>query len=235
MVRTVNGPVILWGLTLCGNIGNGRSPLMSALARQVPVARGPRLPSSSGESRPHACSFKTYAITFGDGKPKLHDGDLCAKAVEAGAAFIVPAPADLGAGVTLVGETSLTHLSRPADPKAAVAEQHRETIPRNEFLCWARVDGTPSVLLADASGRLHFMQLKLDARGHVNGIQSHVLGTATCAYCMSYLDAGVIFIGSRVGNSQLVRLAEEPQGPHQTFTQVLPASTALTPGRPRLR
>lgn len=178
-------------------------------------------------STQHACSFKTYAVSVSKAKPTLHDAELRAAHVDAGATFIVPTPADLGGGATLIGETSITHLARSTDPKAAVADQHREVIPRNGFLCWAPVEGNASTLLADASGRLHLMQLLPAGRGRVGGVQVHALGAATYASCMAYLDTGVVFIGSRVGNSQLLRLAETPQGPDQTFTQVRPKQVCV--------
>ena len=64
------------------------------------------------------------------------------------------------------------------------------------------------------------LQVEADTDGRVRKINLNLLGRSTIAYCMSYLDSGLVFIGSRVGNSQILRCfeAEQPDTPH--FTKV---------------
>lgn len=57
------------------------------------------------------------------------------------------------------------------------------------------------------------------------------LGETSIAECIVYLDNGVVFVGSRFGDSQLIRLSSEPQGPDKTFVTVLESYTNLAPIR----
>lgn len=50
----------------------------------------------------------------------------------------------------------------------------------------------------------------------------------TIPECITYLDNGVVFIGSRLGDSQLVKLNTEPDG-HGNFVNVMQSFNNLGP------
>ena len=52
--------------------------------------------------------------------------------------------------------------------------------------------------------------LTTDANGQqVESLKMQTLGETSCASTISYLDAGVVFIGSSFGDSQLIRLNQD--------------------------
>ena len=50
------------------------------------------------------------------------------------------------------------------------------------------------------------------AGGAVTGLKVQPLGRTSVPSTLSYLDSGAVFVGSRQGDSQLVRLSAEPVG-----------------------
>ncbi|KAF1772263.1 HAD-like domain [Phytophthora cactorum] len=62
-------------------------------------------------------------------------------------------------------------------------------------------------LLADQYGTLSVVALQHTGK-EVSGVHLEVLGETNIASCLSYLDNGVVFIGSTFGDSQLVKLTQ---------------------------
>ena len=89
-------------------------------------------------------------------------------------------------------------------------------------LCPIDADGFRH-LLSDANGVLHLLVLQ-QAAGAVAGLALQPLGETAAASTLSYLDNGVVFVGSAGGNSQLVRLQEAPdeQGSHVEVLETYP-------------
>ena len=58
-------------------------------------------------------------------------------------------------------------------------------------------------LLGDHMGNLHLLVLQHDGE-HVVGLKTEPLGRISAPSTISYLDNGVVYIGSSVGDSQLV-------------------------------
>ena len=54
------------------------------------------------------------------------------------------------------------------------------------------------------------------------------LGGTSIAACLCYVDAGVVFIGSRYGDAQLVRLLEQPND-HDSFIEEIDSFTNIGP------
>ena len=74
-----------------------------------------------------------------------------------------------------------------------------------------RIDADGSrLLLGDSSGRLYVLALVRDASGGVAALKLEALGETSAASTLSYLDNGIVFVGSAWGDSQLVRLRAEP-------------------------
>ncbi len=60
------------------------------------------------------------------------------------------------------------------------------------------------------SGRLFMLLLeredKMDGTISVKDLKVELLGETTIAECITYLDNGVVYIGSRLGDSQLIKV-----------------------------
>ena len=69
-------------------------------------------------------------------------------------------------------------------------------------------------LLGNMAGQLFMLLLlkeeKMDGTRVVKDLKLELLGETTIPECMTYLDNGYVYIGSRLGDSQLVRLNVEP-------------------------
>ena len=69
---------------------------------------------------------------------------------------------------------------------------------------------------------------KMDGRVAVRDIKIELLGEVSIPECLTYLDNGVVFIGSRFGDSQLVKLnvtADE----NNSYVAVMETFTNLAP------
>ncbi|KAK6013748.1 CPSF A subunit region [Ostertagia ostertagi] len=89
-------------------------------------------------------------------------------------------------------------------------------------------------LLADDHGILYMLVLDVDTKSpnpSVKDLKIESLGETTIAECLVYLDNGVLFIGSRFGDSQLVRLTSQPNPENNSFVQILQTFTNLAPIR----
>ncbi|PKS09256.1 hypothetical protein jhhlp_003870 [Lomentospora prolificans] len=107
-------------------------------------------------------------------------------------------------GVVVVGETSVQY----------VDSQDFSTIESplpegNVFIAWESYDVT-RYFLADDFGRLHLLTLVTDGTA-VTGIEVSPLGpiTTSRASTLVYMGAGLLFVGSHYGNSQLIRVDVE--------------------------
>ena len=144
--------------------------------------------------------FKTYEIDFKkedffeSGNP-LNDCDPTASILQA-----VPMP--LG-GALIVGERLV--LYKPFIGKNAVAME----VPNISFKCITRVDkqGT-RWLLGDCEGKLFLLSLLLDKESQsvVISIGFEFMGIITIPSCLSYIDKGIVFVGSTSGDHQLIQL-----------------------------
>ena len=79
-------------------------------------------------------------------------------------------------------------------------------------------------LLGDMSGRLFMLLLereeKMDGNIAVKDLKVELLGETTIAECITYLDNGVVYVGSRLGDSQLIKVYLFLQLPSMGFFRV---------------
>jgi DNA damage-binding protein 1 len=97
---------------------------------------------------------------------------------------------------------------------------------------YGRVDEDGSrILLGDHQGQLYLLMLLQDGLHRVTGLALEILGRTSAASTISYLDNGVVFIGSTMGDSQLVRLHPQPVNTAQptNFIETLETFTNLGP------
>lgn len=80
--------------------------------------------------------------------------------------------------------------------------------------CWEQAHGKVDedgsrYLLGDYVGNLYLLVLQHDGE-HVAGLKLEPLGRTSAPSTLTYLDNGVVFVGSSGGDSQLVRLKPSP-------------------------
>lgn len=147
--------------------------------------------------------------------------------VETEATMLIPVPSPLGGAIVIGQESIIFH---DGMTYVAVAPPIIKTSTIN---CYARVDAKGCrYLLGNMSGQLFMLFLETDetVKGllYVKDIKVELLGEISIPECITYLDNGVLFIGSRLGDSQLVKLntvADENGAyvvPMETFTNLGP-------------
>lgn len=131
-----------------------------------------------------------------------------------GASHLIPL-SDPPYGLLVVGETRITYwheknrdvIIQPCDPTV--------------FVAWEQIDNQRYVL-ADDYGKLYLLMLQLNFEEKVEGWKLDMLGAASRANVLVYLDAGRIFLGSHQGDSQLIRIIEGGIEIEQTFSNIAP-------------
>ncbi|XP_045776166.1 DNA damage-binding protein 1 [Maniola jurtina] len=147
--------------------------------------------------------------------------------VETEASILIPVPSPLG-GAIVIGQESIVY--HDGQSYVAVAPPQIKLTP---ISCYCRVDGRGlRYLLGDIAGRLFMLLLelqeKMDGTQAVKDLKVEFLGDIPIPECMTYLDNGVVFIGSRLGDSALVRLSATRDEacqyvqPMETFTSLAP-------------
>ncbi|XP_062536112.1 DNA damage-binding protein 1 [Armigeres subalbatus] len=147
--------------------------------------------------------------------------------VETEATMLIPVPTPLG-GAIVIGQESVVY--HDGDSYVAVAPP---IIKQSTINCYARVDSKGfRYLLGNMSGHLFMMFLETEenAKGQlsVKDIKVELLGDITIPECITYLDNGVLFIGSRHGDSQLVKL-NTTAGDNGAYVTVMETFTNLAP------
>ncbi|GBP22857.1 DNA damage-binding protein 1 [Eumeta japonica] len=147
--------------------------------------------------------------------------------VETEASLLIPVPSPLG-GAIVIGQESIVY--HDGQSYVAVAPPQIKSTPIN---CYCRVDGRGlRYLLGDIAGRLFMLflelQVKPDGSHAVKDLKVELLGEIPIPECMTYLDNGVVFIGSRIGDSALVRLSASRDDATQ-YVQPMESFTSLAP------
>lgn len=108
-------------------------------------------------------------------------------------------------GVIVLGQRQITYIS--------LGTTKVIPIPPSLLLTWTEIptdaDGQFRYLLGDEFGNLHMLTL-LQAGDRVHGMQLDTLGSCTLSSSLAYLTDGLVFVGSTMGDSQLVQIHEEP-------------------------
>ncbi|CAG4984132.1 unnamed protein product [Colias eurytheme] len=147
--------------------------------------------------------------------------------VETEASILIPVPSPLG-GAIVIGQESIVY--HDGQSYVAVAPPQIKMTPIN---CYCRVDTRGlRYLLGDIAGRLFMLLLELyervDDTHAVKDLKVELLGEIPIPECMTYLDNGVVFIGSRLGDSALVRLSANRDDSNQ-YVKVMETFTSLAP------
>jgi DNA damage-binding protein 1 len=163
-------------------------------------------------------AVKTYTV---DSRGKLLTPGPWSKAsVESTGHMLIPVPSP-SRGVCLVGRTSVSYMDRSGGVQTISfgADMYATT--------FGRIDDIGSrYLLGDQRGNLFVLVLLSDPsqEGTVRGLALEHLGETSVASSICYLDNGIVFIGSALADSQLVRLrpqAEVEAGGPDALTPVV--------------
>ncbi|KAI1295060.1 DNA damage-binding protein 1a [Mortierella claussenii] len=198
----------------------------------------------------HCCSRPTLAVLYQDKKEirhvKTYEFDLKTKEKSetgwiqselTGANTCIAVPSPIG-GLIVVGEYSISYFnpSQPTSPRSI-------TINATIMQCYNRVDDQGNrYLLGDLKGQLYILVLILDSSSgpssssqparpfQVVDLKLEALGTTSIPEAIVYLDNDHAFVGSHLGDSQLVLLHTEADqnGEYleimETFTNIAPVS-----------
>jgi DNA damage-binding protein 1 len=116
-----------------------------------------------------------------------------------------PAPSG---GVIILGQRQITF--------CALHHYKVMPIPPALILSWdvlpPDTSGMPRYLLGDEFGNIHMLTLITDSNSgqRVIALQLDTLGSCTLSSSLEYLNHGIVFCGSTLGDSQLVQIHDEP-------------------------
>ena len=117
-------------------------------------------------------------------------------------------------GVITVGYSFLQYYNHLSKSECTV---YAETM--TSFITCTPIDQNGyRYLMSDAEGSLYLLILVGDSA--VNSMQLQKLGQTSIASCLCYLDSGLVFIGSELGSTQLIRLESNRQSDGQ-FLSIL--------------
>ncbi|KAF9925024.1 DNA damage-binding protein 1a [Linnemannia zychae] len=151
-----------------------------------------------------------------------------------GARTLIAVPAPLG-GLLVIGEYSISYFN-PAQMTAISITMNATIIQ-----CYNHIDQGTRYLLGDHKGMLYILVLEISNNAGsssfsssrsipVAGLKLECLGTISIPEALVYLDNDHAFVGSHLGDSQLIQLHENPdeQGEYveimETFTNIAPVT-----------
>ncbi|XP_074523134.1 DNA damage-binding protein 1 [Halichoeres trimaculatus] len=174
---------------------------------------------------PQGRHVKTYEVSLRE--KEFNKGPWKQENVEAEASMVIPVPEPFG-GAIIIGQESITYHN--GDKYLAIAPP---TIKQSTIVCHNRVDPNGSrYLLGDMEGRLFMLLLEkeelMDGTVALKDLHVELLGETSIAECLTYLDNGVVFVGSRLGDSQLVKLSVDSND-QGSFVAVMETFTNLGP------
>lgn len=173
----------------------------------------------------HGRHVKTYEISLRD--KDLSKGPWKQDNVETEACILIAVPSPFG-GALIIGQESITY--HKGDQFIPIAPP---AIKQSTITCCGKVDANGQrYLLGDMNGRLFMLLLekeeKMDGSAVIRDLKVELLGETSIAECITYLDNAVVYIGSRLGDSQLVKLNITP-AENGSYVEVMETFTNLGP------
>ncbi|KAL3687828.1 hypothetical protein R1sor_014137 [Riccia sorocarpa] len=181
----------------------------------------------------YGCSKPTIAVLYQDNKDARHvktyevqlkekdfgEGPWLQNNLDNGAGLLIPVPLPLG-GAIIIGEQTIVYYNGSVFKAIPI----RPSITK----AYGRVDADGSrYLLSDHAGMLHLLVITHD-KERVLGLKVEPLGETSAASTISYLDNGVVYVGSSYGDSQLIRLNSQADA-KQSYVEVLESFVNLGP------
>lgn len=165
----------------------------------------------------HGCARPTLCLLYEDNRRTRHVKtiaiDLRDKTALAGpwhrdnveftASMLIPVPSPIN-GVLVVGMNTITYLGTAGNLQTV------EIAPSLPTTYGAIDSNGTRYLLGNVKGNLMVVALVVDTNFKVVSITTDILGNTTIAETINYLDNGVAYIGSSLGDSQLIKLLAQP-------------------------
>ncbi|BFZ05163.1 hypothetical protein BsWGS_08202 [Bradybaena similaris] len=170
---------------------------------------------------------KTYEVSLREREKDFIKGPWKQDNVETMASMLIPIPEPFG-GTVIIGQESVTYHN--GENYIAIAPAQITLSPIN---CYGKVDANGSrYLLGNLAGDLLMLILekeeKMDGTVVVKDLKVESLGVTTIPEKILYLDNGVVFLGSHLGDSQLVKLNSK-RDPNGSYVQVMETFVNLGP------
>uniref|UniRef100_A0A3Q0KTB3 DNA damage-binding protein 1 n=1 Tax=Schistosoma mansoni TaxID=6183 RepID=A0A3Q0KTB3_SCHMA len=181
--------------------------------------------------------MKTYEI-YGR-EPVLRNVQLTLDSIEPDSKLLIPVPKPYG-GVILVGDNIICYHTKDGPHISQYIPQAKAS----QVLCYAAVDAQ-RYLLGDMAGRLYMVHLLSEdisaaanngtsnsdslSAVRIGSIRIELLGETATPESIAYLDNGVVFIGSTLGDSQLIRLNPDPDPERNSYITILETYTNIGP------
>lgn len=162
--------------------------------------------------------IRTYSINLRD--KEFEPGPWDHSNLDMGANVIIPVPLPLG-GAIVIGEQTIMYF----DGNTTSVIPIKQTITKAYGI--VDLDGS-RYLLSDITGMLHLLVM-VHTDQKVVGMKLEQLGKTSVATTLSYLDNGVVFVGSSYGDSQLIRLSPTSVGDQNNHVEVLETFVNLGP------
>ncbi|KAH8952399.1 hypothetical protein BDL97_09G083300 [Sphagnum fallax] len=181
----------------------------------------------------YGCSKPTIAVLYQDNKDARHvktyevqlkekdfgEGPWLQNNLDNGAGLLIPVPLPLG-GAIIIGEQTIVYYNGSVFKAIPI----RPSITK----AYGRVDADGSrYLLSDHNGMLYLLVITHD-KERVLGLKVEALGETSAASSLSYLDNGVVYIGSSYGDSQLIKLNSQADA-KGSYVEVLESFVNLGP------
>lgn len=160
------------------------------------------------------CRRVTHTLDYTPGSNDVGSADFDKKSevkdtkndVENSSSHVLPVAKPLH-GSLVLSEASISYWTDSGEkgPSLALSEA-------TVWSAWTEID-TERWLLADEYGKLYFLGLVAEIEGFEQGgvkaLRLDLLGKISCASVLIYLDAGYFYVGSKRGDSQVVRIGED--------------------------
>ncbi|KIW63676.1 hypothetical protein, variant [Phialophora macrospora] len=141
--------------------------------------------------------------------------ELKGEQLDKGVSHLIPVSVPYS-GFLILGDNAIRYVDRDLTNVIIQPLDDQSTI----WTCWTKVD-EHRWLLADDYGKLFFLMIETSFSG-VTSWRLDLVGVASKASCLVYLDAGFVFVGSHSGDSQVVHIEEEGVRVVQTFPNIAP-------------
>ncbi len=181
----------------------------------------------------YGCSKPTIAILYEGNKGRwvqthvvnsrgreLLSGPWERISVESDANTLIPVPEPL-CGVMVIGKRSIAYCKGGNTVSIDMVSK--------SITAYGPVDEDGQrFLVGDTNGELYVITLIHDGT-NIKSLSLEPLGSITIPSCISYLDSGVVFIGSVSGDSQLIKLKQAPEKGTDSYIEVLDMFANLGP------
>ena len=158
---------------------------------------------------------KTYCVNINS--QDLGQGPWMMSNLDRGSTLLIPTPSN--DGCIVVGERNIHYRSSTGVTSITIAPTLMKT--------WAQVGSDGSrFLLSDYLGNIFLLVLE---SGQTPSIKIEKLGTTSIASSLCYLDSGIVFVGSSLGDSNLIKLHANKVSNTDSFVELIDTMSNIGP------